>query len=248
MLTSAGEQLLPYAIQVGQLLEEAKRVVMGHSSPRGSLRLGSLETTAAVRLPNILIAFTKQCPRVDVMVNTGTTRELIEKVLGYQLEGAFVSGPLDHPNLIETVICEEELVMISSTAVASMEEAFAAGETKVLVFREGCSYRERLEQLLKERGVSRVRELEFGAVEGILGCTEAGLDLALLPRAVAAEAWREGRVALHTLPPEQAHVPTMFIRRQDAFVSASLKRFIACASAVGKVFATDDPTARTAGA
>jgi DNA-binding transcriptional LysR family regulator len=247
LLTIAGEQLLPYAVQIGQLLEEAKRVVMDRSVPHGTLRLGSLETTAALRLPAILEAFSKQCPRVDLSLNTGTTRALMEKVLGYQLEGAFVSGPVGHPNLVETVICEEELVVISSPAFASIDEALATREVKILVFREGCSYRERFEELLKARGVSRVRELEFGTVEGILGCTAAGLGLTLLPRAVAERAWHEGRVALHTLPQGRGRVPTLFIRRKNALLTVSITHFIACALEVGKTFSSVEATARTAG-
>jgi len=246
-LTSAGEQLLPYAVQVGQLLEEAKRVVMDNSVPRGPLRLGSIETTAALRLSPILAAFSQECPRVDLTFSTGTTRGLIEKVLGYQLEGAFVSGPVGQPNLVETVICEEELVVISSPAFASIDEALATREVKILVFRDGCSYRARFEELLKGRGVSRVRELEFGTVDGILGCTAAGLGLTFLPRAVAERARREGRVALHALPQDVSRVPTMFIRRQDAFLSSSLKHFIACALAVGRTFSSAEATARIAG-
>jgi len=246
-LTSAGEQLLPYAVQVGQLLEEAKRVVMDHSTPRGSLRLGSLETAAAVRLPPILAAFSQECPRVDLTLCTGTTSALVEKVLGYQLEGALVSGPLSHPNLIETIICEEELVVISSPAFASLDEALAGREVKILVFRDGCSYRARFEELLKKHGVLRVRELEFGTVDGILGCTAAGLGLSFLPRAVAERAWREGQIKLHPLPPSQGRVATMFIHRRDAFLSASLKHFIACALAVGKTIGAADAT-KAAGA
>lgn len=248
ILTSAGEQLLPYAVQVGQLLEEAKRVVMDHSTPHGQLRLGSLETTAAVRLPPILAAFSEECPGVDLAFSTGATATLIEKVLGYQLEGAFVSGPVGHPSLVETIICEEELVVISAPRFASIDEAFAARDVKILVFRDGCSYRARLEELLKEHGVLRVRELEFGAIDGILGCTAAGLGLALLPRAVAERAGREGRVALHRLPRDQSRVPTLFICRRDAFLSVSLKRFIACALAVAKTFGSAEAPVRSAGA
>ena len=72
-----------------------------------------------------------------------------------------MSGPLGHPNLIETIICEEELVVISSPAFASIDEALASREIKILVFRDGCSYRAQFEELLKEHGVLRVRELEF---------------------------------------------------------------------------------------
>src|SRR5579871_6159445 len=49
-LTAAGRRLVPYAARVAQLLSEARRAVVDDGTPRGPLSLGSLETTAALRL------------------------------------------------------------------------------------------------------------------------------------------------------------------------------------------------------
>src|SRR4051812_14456129 len=46
-LTAAGRRLLPFAIQIGQLLEEARQAVAEDGTPHGPLRLGSLESTLA---------------------------------------------------------------------------------------------------------------------------------------------------------------------------------------------------------
>ena len=49
-LTPAGEQLLPFAIRVARLIDEAARAIGDDGRPKGSLVVGSLETTAALRL------------------------------------------------------------------------------------------------------------------------------------------------------------------------------------------------------
>ncbi|HZB92248.1 MAG TPA: LysR family transcriptional regulator, partial [Stellaceae bacterium] len=49
-LTPAGRRLLPYAERVAQLLAEARRAVRDEGTPAGPLQIGSLETTAALRL------------------------------------------------------------------------------------------------------------------------------------------------------------------------------------------------------
>ena len=84
------------------------------------------------------------------------------------------------------------------------------------VFRAGCSYRQRLERLLAGRGVAAVRWLEFGTLEGIIGCVGAGLGGTVLPRAVIEAARRDGRVTVHPVPAEQARVEAIFVRRRDA--------------------------------
>jgi hypothetical protein len=48
----------------------------------------------------------------------------------------------------------------------------------------------------------------------------------LLPRPIAAAALREGRVAVHRLPPEEGAVATLFIRRRDTLVSSALAAFL----------------------
>ncbi|GEM_PF-4423063 len=71
-----------------------------------------------------------------------------------------------------------------------------------------------------------MRRLEFGTLEGIIGCVGAGMGITMLPRAAVARAEADGRVALHALPTEEARVETVLVRRRDAFVSNALARFI----------------------
>ncbi len=71
-----------------------------------------------------------------------------------------------------------------------------------------------------------MRRLEFGTLDGIIGCVGAGIGVTLLPRAAVAKAAAEGRVALHALPAREARVPTVLVRRADCFLSTALSRFI----------------------
>ncbi len=75
-LTATGIQLVPYAERVGELLDEAKRVVTDRDTPSGLLRIGSMETTAALRLPPILIRYAEEYPEVDVLVEASPTEQL----------------------------------------------------------------------------------------------------------------------------------------------------------------------------
>jgi LysR family transcriptional regulator, cell division regulator len=135
---------------------------------------------------------------------------------------------VQHPDLVAEPAFREELVLVTSRAQPSLEAALARPDLKLVVLRAGCSYRQRLEEVLARRGVVGLRRLEFGTVEGILGCAAAGLGITLLPRALAEPARRQGRVALHALPAEEAEVETLFIRRRDAFQSSALAAFLAC--------------------
>ncbi len=228
-LTNAGAQLLPYAERIPHLIGEAKRAAADGPVPRGSIKVGALETATAVRLPPVLAAYAAACPEVDIEIVTGTTAELVEAVLSHRLEAAFTAGPLDHPELLALPVVAEELVLLSAPWIgdgAAFSARAAADKLKLIVFRAGCTYRNYLEALLAARGIVGVRRLEFGTVDGIIGCVAAGIGITLLPRAVAARAAAEGRVKLHALPEGIRRIETVLVRRRDAFVSMALKRFI----------------------
>lgn len=238
VLTRAGERLLPYAVQIAQLLKDAVNVVGETGAPHGNLQIGSLESTAGVRLPPILSAYRRKYPDVNLMLTIGTTGHLIEEVLACRLEGAFVAGPVKRDEIIETQVFTEEMVLVTAAKFRSFYEALRSQQrVNILVLRAGCSYRSRLEQLLNEAGVTSFGQLEFGTIDGIFGCTREGLGITMMPRSVSERALQHGKLGVHALPGDEAMVPTMFIRRKDAVVSPALSGFLECALACARATA-----------
>ncbi|HEX6435893.1 MAG TPA: LysR family transcriptional regulator [Candidatus Binatia bacterium] len=232
VLTRAGERLLPYAVQISQLLKDAVHVVGESGPPHGNLQIGSLESTAGVRLPPILSAYRRKYPDVNLMLTIGTTGDLIEEVLACRLEGAFVAGPVKRDEIVETQVFTEEMVLVTSAKFRSFYEALRSPQgVNILVLRAGCSYRSRLERLLKEAGVTSFGQLEFGTIDGVFGCAREGLGITMMPRSVSEHASQNAELGIHPLPRRDALVPTMFIRRKDAVLSAALGRFVECALA-----------------
>lgn len=228
-LTGAGSQLLPYADRIGALMGEAKKAAADGLVPRGRIAVGALETATALRLPPILAVYAARCPEVDIEITTGTSAELVDAVLARRLELAFVAGPVRHPEIEARPMIAEELVVVTAPGIAGLDELAVqarASKLKLVVFRQGCTYRAHLEAMLAARGVIDVRRLEFGTLDGIVGCVGAGIGITMLPRAVVARAAAEGRVALHALPKAKARVETVLVRRRDAFISTALARFI----------------------
>lgn len=80
--------------------------------PRGRLVIGSLETTAALRLAPLLAAYVRACPEVDLTLRTGTTCKLVEAVRKGTVDGAFVCGPVVDPELDSRSMFTEELALV----------------------------------------------------------------------------------------------------------------------------------------
>ncbi len=212
-------------------MRQRRRATTGF--PRGPLAIGSLETTAALRLPAVLAAYAASYPKVDLALRTGTTSELVAAVLEDRVDGAFCCGPVRHPALEERVMFREELVVLAAPGLGSLEELVGRGDARIVVLRAGCSYRQRLEMLLARRGVPVPRLMEFGTLEAIFGCVSAGLGITLLPRALVGTVRGYRHLSVHALSPAEALVETVFIRRSEAFVSRALAAFLAGGAELG---------------
>ena len=231
LLTDAGTRLLGYARRLSELSDEARSAVRDDGRVQGSLRLGSMETTAAVRLPSVLGRFHRDHPDVQLEVRTGPTAELLDHVLAHRLDAALVAGPLDHPGLIGEAVFREELVLVSAREGKEIEARLREGGLTAIMFRQGCSYRQRLETYFSSQGWLPFRRLEFGTLEGVLGCVGAGIGVTVLPRS-AVEGYR-GFVDLKVQPlgPKPMQVETLLVRRRDAAAGATLRSFVAAIKA-----------------
>ena len=225
-LSSAGNLLLPYARSVAHLLHEARAALAPSSAPRGPLRLGAMDTAAVVHLPALLARYHRDHPDVDLQLSTGASGEMIERVLDYAVEGAFVGGQVDHPDIVaEEVLCEE-LVVVTSGTEFPMDEDSALS---ILVYRSGCSCRLRLEDWLKHMGRTPARVVEMGALDAILGCVGAGMGITMLPRSFVTREPFCSLVHVHAVEQPFDRMPIQFIRRRDVQPSPAMRFFLGMA-------------------
>ena len=224
-LTGAGTRLLGYAQRLNALVHEAEAAVRDHDTMHGSLRIGSMETTAAVRLPPFLGRFHQAHPEVQLELRTAPTAELLQQVLTQGLDGAFVAGPIDHPELSCETVFREELVLVRALGSPDLRQRLTQGDLTVIVFRQGCSYRQRLEAHFAAHGWLPFRRFEFGTLEGVLGCVAANVGLTILPRSVVESSACRAGLMLEPLGPTPMWVDTLFVRKTDAYVGATLRAF-----------------------
>lgn len=221
-LSPAGEMLLTYADKIIGLLNDASKALRATSTPSGPLRMGSTQTAAAVRLPELFAKYYQQYPEVSLSLATGNSQMLIDQVIGYELEGAFIGCSCDHPDIESIDVFDEELFVVSS-GVGPEEELT---RKPILVYSMGCSYRQILEEWLNSSGVNRPVIMEFGTLEAIISGVTSGMGISLLPEIVIRQQIASGNLRKHSLPSGISRMMTRFITRKDAFVSSALGAFI----------------------
>lgn len=216
VVTPAGERLMAYTQRFSALAEEMRSALREDGAVQGNLRLGSMETTAAVRLPGLLKTFRSAHPDVHLEVRTGTTVELLDQILSHRLDGAFVAGPVDHPEIEAVPAFDEELLLVSAKSAPPIKEQLAQRRLTVIVFRQGCSYRQRMETAFSSLGWLPFQRLEFGTIDGMLGCVAADVGVCVLPRSVVEKHASRRDLRWETIGRRGLTVQTLFARRADS--------------------------------
>jgi len=212
-LSAEGKLLLAYAERLLQLSAEAE-AALRDGAPRGTLRIGALESAAATRLPPILSRYHRAYPGVRIELVTGTTGALIAQVMGREVEAAFVAEPFTAHDLDAEPVFSEELVLITPKGFGAVRTPADVGHTTLIAFASGCSYRRRLEAWLGSARTAPEHVMEFGSYHAIVACVAAGAGIAIVPRSVLLVSRAERDVSAHALPPAVAKARTFFVWRR----------------------------------
>jgi DNA-binding transcriptional LysR family regulator len=205
-LTEFGKHLHSRAIDLLQHFDAVERDLMEAAGTGALLRLGSMETTAAVRLPGLL-KHLKQLSRAPMSLSTGPTADLLARVWDRKLDAAFVAGPVDEDRFHAVTAFTERLVCARNPTGTARDP--------LLAFRPGCSYRATAQAWLGSIGRSDTEVTEMGTLEGILGCVEAGLGFAVGPESAIRGYRNADQLELDPLPAPFDLVETFLVWRID---------------------------------
>src|SRR5689334_1880784 len=210
-VSASGKVLLAYADRLLDLADEAREAV-AEGPPRGTLKLGALESTTASRLPAVFCAFHRSFPDVRIELTTGTNDALVSAVADRSLDAAFVAVAPSRPELTYYGVFNERLVMITSLAHAPVKRATDIVGDSVIAFPRGCAYRRVLERWVGDEDLASLRVLELNSYHAIVACVASGTGVAIVPQSVLATV-QSSRVAIYPLPKVLSEVVTPLIWR-----------------------------------
>ncbi|WYX52557.1 LysR substrate-binding domain-containing protein [Achromobacter xylosoxidans] len=213
VLSEQGRVLLSYADRLLRLSAEAQAAVRD-GAPQGLLRIGTMESTAAARLPPILAAYHAAWPQVRIELVTGTSGALAAKVRNYEIEAAFVAQPFEAQGLQQPAF-DEELALISPLAWPEIHGPKDVGDRSVIAFAAGCSYRRILEAWFGQEGVAPDKVMEFASYHAIVACVAAGSGVAIVPRSVLALLGAEPSLRVTPLSGKHGRAQTRLVWRAD---------------------------------
>lgn len=223
VLTPAGETLLPYAERLLALADEARHA-LGGNRPQGRLRLGTMESSAASRLPRVLATYHQRWPQVTLELATAVTRALIDGVRRFELDAALIARPIALDALpaeqFEFLpVFNEELVLLTPRGQHPVAMAPDLAGLTLVAFERGCAYREYAMRWYELQGIRPARVLELGSYHAIVACVAAGAGVAVAPRSVLELARLDGEVDVHPIG-ELGRIDTLLIWRKGHLSAA----------------------------
>ena len=214
-LAPAGQVLLGYAERLLALADEARGAVLD-ARPRGTFRLGAMESTAAVRLPGLLSEYHRRHPGVVLELRTGNPLVLGSAILAGDLDAALVAEPIADAPFEKTFAFDEELVIVAPAKHPPIGRKVSGLPRTVLVFEHGCPHRKRLEDWYASRRQMPERTIELASYHAILGCVVAGMGISLIPKSVLTTFPERKRLSVHPLARTENCAQTVLIWRKGA--------------------------------
>nr|WP_246781586.1 LysR family transcriptional regulator [Rhizobium sp. BK379] len=218
-LTTEGQTFLSYAKRLTALAGEAQLALKG-IRPQPVLRLGTMESTAASRLPPVLARFNEQNPDIALKLTLGATRELTKAVLSGDLDCALIATPQGEPGWLSSAgpdagdlhsarVYEEDLLLVLPPHHASVEVPQDIRLPALAALEPGCTYRQIAERWM--RAGANLPTVEMTSYHAILAQVIAGNAVGVMPRSVLDMLPWNKEVTIHRL----GLVDTLLISRRQ---------------------------------
>ncbi|AYL62052.1 TPA: LysR family transcriptional regulator [Citrobacter youngae] len=211
--TNEGQVLYNNALKIIELVTLAEQQMV-KPVPGGRFRLGALDSMAATRLPEPLARLYQQHQSVKVELVTGISRTLLDAVLSHELDAAFIADAPANDRLERMVVYKEELVIIAAANFPQIRSAADLAHTTLLVFSDGCSYRDRLTTWFREAGIRPYRLAEMSSYHAILGGVSSGMGAGVIPTPILDTFPTQELITVHPFDSENSQITTELIWRK----------------------------------
>ena len=224
--TPKGLLLYQYAQQIVALAQEAEHQIKS-DQPCGPFRVGALESMAAARLPLPLAQLYATYPAIELELVTGIRDTLYQSLIDGALDVILIGDAPQNSLLNRTLIFDEELVIIAAKAHPEILTPSDTQNATVLVFKEGCSYRDRLLSWYQAFNKTPKRIAEVTSYHAILGGVAAGMGIAITPKSMLEIFPNTDLLSIHPLNTALGRIQIELIWRKN-LASANIQALEKC--------------------
>ncbi|WP_270089116.1 LysR family transcriptional regulator [Sphingobacterium sp. SYP-B4668] len=224
-LTSAGKIVLQCCKQINNLLEDTKLAIGKNKEVKGQIKIGFIETTMAIKGPMLVAQMADKFPLIDIDFTSAMKDRLIDDVLSYKLDAAFIPAPIYDEELEQLQIADESIVVVTPMSVKSLNKLLEQPQIKAIVFDQGCFFRARMENWLVSKTITNYHKTVMNSVEGVVNFIESGIGFSFLPKEIISTFYKDRKLKTFSLPKEIGAMKTVLIYRKESLSSPVLRAF-----------------------
>lgn len=187
LLTKACHELVPYAKQILELMDEAKRkMIMAQEQEHPRLRISASHTPATYFLPPYIQSFQKLHPDTEVSITVNQARKSLQLLRDRQIDLAIVSlksftveGLNIHPLKEDKLL----LAFAPTNRLASLPQLTSQDLDKetFLLHEEGSTSRSVTDDWAKQTGLLMPHRMELASIETIKEGVKCDMGIGILP-------------------------------------------------------------------
>lgn len=210
--TAAGREILHHAGLISDQLERLEESMRQFREGRlGRVRLGVGATALLYLMPPVLKRLHQDHPSLEIIVVTGNTGRMVERLERNDIDIAFVTLPVAHPNVTTTPVRDDPLVAVfpprADIPEGPASPASLAARPLILFDTQGVAgwvpavLRSVTDSWFAGAGVAIRPEMELSSVEAIKRLVEIGMACSILPEIAVIEDMQAGRLQARRLDP-----------------------------------------------
>ena len=183
-LTEKGQEFVNYANEIMKVTNKALNFSKDSQKPTGKLKIGGVESICTALLPDLILKYHKLYPDVEIVIRSGTTKELLDMARGNELDMVYT---LDEKIYTDDFICafekQEEICFVAPNKTKYKEFISISDlvyEPFILTELWG-AYQYELLRLLAEKNLKITPILEIGNTETIIKLLKKEVGISFLP-------------------------------------------------------------------
>ncbi len=232
ILTEAGEHLLQRARRILREHDAAiAEIAELAGAEYGRLRIGSASAMfATAQLPTILERLKEKFPNAEITVSSGTSQTLVDKMLHGDIDIAFVSLPVETPNIQTDLLYSDEIVAIAHPKHPLANEKFISAATlageQLILGEKGGNTRRMIDDFFAAANVKPNVMMELSRQEAINKMVENQMGVGIAGAKNVSKEIREGRLVSWLVEGAEIKWDLGLARLRGGYFSPIAKEFV----------------------
>jgi LysR family transcriptional regulator, hydrogen peroxide-inducible genes activator len=233
-LTPAGSLFLPHALSILETAEQGCREIreMG-GLVRGKILLGALPTIAPYFLPDVIAAFRRKCPGVELVIHEETTQKLLQGLEDNELDLALISEAPPRPRIeIRELFSEELILCLPASHPLVKRKRVVAGDLqkeKFILMQDTHCLGDQARRFCTSEGFQPEISCRSAQIGTVLAMVQAGLGISLVPEMALPGAPKKGIVyrSLDGVRPQRVLAIAQSGQRKPSLCTFEFSKFVA---------------------